>query len=143
MVQTAQQTNGAANGQEFPFGIDPRDFGLGRLQYDQALDHHRRMAHHDWKHQEHITHMHEMDEARARKEAADSELAARQWWLEPLNAFASVAGFCFWIVCWGYLILSFMLWLGEASARRDAQWCLNDVAKCEKAAGPDFKAVKP
>jgi Flp pilus assembly protein TadB len=137
MNEHVKTANGEAH--QFPFGIDPRDYGLGQLEYQRQLDHHRRMEHLHRESEEHRTHMHQMAEARAQKDAAEAERAARQWWLEPLNAFASVAGFCFWLVCWGYVILSVMLWLGEITAKRDAQWCLKDVAKCERIAKGETK----
>jgi hypothetical protein len=133
MQHEQKEANGHAH-EGFPYGIDPRQFGLSQFEYQQQLQHHRDMEHHNIQHEEHTRHMHAMDEARAARDYQEAERANREWWLEPLNAFASIAGFCFWIVCWGYVILSIMLWIGELSAKRDAQWCLKDVAKCERIA---------
>jgi len=124
MVQTAQKT-------DFPYGLDPRDYGLGRIEYDRALDHHRKMEHYDWLARERAQHDHEMAEARARKDAADAELAAKGWWLQPVNALFTLVGGAFWFACWFIIIGSVLLSISEWQQKRDAQWCLKDVAKCE------------
>lgn len=136
MVQT-DQTAQTAEG--FPYGIDPRDYGLGRLDYDRALRHHRQMEHSDRMAHEHTLHMNTMEEERARKAAADAELAARYWWLQPINSLFKWCGGAFWLAMWIILISSVLVSISEWQQKRDAQWCLKDVAKCEAIA----KGVKP
>lgn len=136
--EQTEQANGHAH-EGFPYGIDPRQYGLSQFEYQQQLRHHRDMEHHNVMHEQHDQHMKAMEWNRVERDRIAEEKAARDWWLEPVNAFCSVAGFCFWIVCWGYVILSVMLWIGEMSAKRDAQWCLSDVAKCERIAKGETK----
>jgi hypothetical protein len=133
MQHEQKEANGHAH-EGFPYGIDPRQYGLTQLDYQRQLAHHRDMEHHNIQAEEHRRHMNAMEESVAAREHYEAEIKAREYWMEPLSAFFSCAGFCFWIVCWGYLILSVMLWIGEATAKRDAQWCLKDVAKCERIA---------
>jgi hypothetical protein len=142
------QANGAAHaddqgqqqeGNGFPYGIDPRDFGLSQYEYQKQLEHHRQMEHYNIMNEKHedwrIEQQRKIEDARYH-EARNKD---REWWLEPLNAFFSCAGFCFWIVMWGYCIISVLASLAAWSAKTDAQWCLKDIAKCEQTAGPDFK----
>lgn len=124
MVQTAQAPN-------FPYGLDPRDYGLGRLDYDRALRHHREMEHGDRMAHEHALHQNTMAEEQARKAAADAELAAKYWWLQPINALFKYVGGAFWFACWFMIIASVMVSINEWQQKRDANWCLKDVAKCE------------
>lgn len=140
MVQTAQQNGAADHG--FPFGIDPRDFGLSKLEYDRTLDHHRRMEHLQAQQREHETHRHEMDEAQARERAANAELEARYYWLQPLNAFCKWFGGAFWVVVWAYAILSVMLAISNANKAADDRMkdvavkeCLANLDKCKSGLG--------
>lgn len=122
----------AANG--FPYGLDPRDFNVGPLEYQQALRHHREMETSNRKHEEHLQHMHIMAEETAKKAAADAELEAKYYWLQPITAFFRYCGGAFWFAFWVVMILLALISLNDWQAQRDAQWCLKDVAKCESIA---------
>lgn len=134
----AARRDGSDQGQ-FPYGIDPRGYGLSKLDYQQALDHHRTMQHYDIKAEQHEDWRIEQERIKAETAYHEQRNLDRQWWLEPLKAFGSISGFCFWAVCWFYLIGSILLSISEWSAKRDAQWCLKDVAKCERIAKGETK----
>lgn len=146
MVQTAQKTNGAAD-HGFPYGIDPRDYGLSKLEYDRVIDHQRRMAHLEAQQREAEQHRHEMAEARAREAAANAELEARYYWLQPVNEFCKWIGGAFWLAMWLYIILTFMVWIDNSNKAADAKVknaavvaCLADLEKCK--AGQNAALIK-
>lgn len=118
---TARLNNGQQQApQPFPFGIDPRSFGLNQIEYERALAHHRKMEHHDI-----------MREKHAERENIQLRIADRDWWLQPVNSFFQWIGGAFWLACWMYVIIIALAAVSSWSAQRDANWCLKDVAKCE------------
>lgn len=127
----AAHRDGSANGQ-FPYGIDPREYGMGKLDYQRALDHHRTMQHYDIKAEQH-------EDWRLQQAQIDADRERRKAWLEPLTAFCACAGFIFW--CWfGYAVLfHFLPNMAKIADQRSAQECLIDIAKCEAMAGPTWK----
>lgn len=129
----AEQMNGQTV-EGFPYGIDPRAYGLGKLEYADALRHHRTMEDSQRRHHEHEVHMNTMAEADARSAAAHAELEAKHWWLIPATGFAKcfggALGFAFWFLAMLLVVTTISSW----SDQRSAAWCIKDVAKCEQIA---------
>lgn len=155
MVQTAQMNgNGGASDQGdsgFPYGLDPRDFGLSRIEYDRALRHHRDMEHHQVMHEQHDRHMKAMEWNRAERERIDAEFELKNWWLQPLNSFCKWFGGAFWVVTWAYCILTVMVWISDVNKKADdrmkdaaVKTCLADLEKCKSGLGAGWmkEAVK-
>lgn len=108
---------------EFPYGVDPRAFGVGKYDYERILRRHRDAEHHNV-----------MIEQQAERDLIAEREAERDWWLRPLCAFFKWSGGAFWLVAWGYVILMALISFQQWSQERDAQWCLKDKAKCERIA---------
>lgn len=137
-MQTADPTD-RPPGPQWPYGIDPRQYGLGKLDYQEALRHHRSMEDSARRLHESQVHSNEMAEADAKRAAAEAELAARQWYLQPICSLFKWFGGACWIVMWFYVIGSILLSISEWQAKRDANWCLKDIAKCERISKGEFK----
>lgn len=129
-MQQHEQTE--ANGHEFPYGIDPRQYGLNKWEYQRQLEHHRTMEHHNIMTEKH-------EDWRLEQERIKADRERRNAWLEPLTAFCYCAGFVFW--CWfGYAVMfHFLPNAAKLADQRSAQECLIDIAKCETKAGPTWK----
>lgn len=106
---------------EFPYGLDPRAYGLNKWDYQSALREHRAAEHRDV-----------MAEHRER-DRVDAEMRARRRaeWIDPIKAFSMFAGFLFWCFVWFHVFFTVLPNIGRAIDRVDAQTCLADLAKCE------------
>jgi hypothetical protein len=131
-------------GEGFPYGIDPRTYGLSQLEYQRQLDHHRRMEHHDVMHEQHDRHMKAMEWNRAEQDRIAAIEEERAWWLRPLCEACKWFGGAFWLVVWYFLITGFLAWISLSAIKADLatmQKCLDDPAKCADTvkAGPKLR----
>lgn len=133
MEQTTQPADG------FPYGIDPRQYGLGPLEYDQALRYHREREHSLVMREQRDAHDKAMEWNRAEQDRIAAETELKDWFFGPINSFCKWLGGAFWLVVWAYLIGGLLISLSNWSAERDAKWCLKDVAKCERISKGDFQ----
>ncbi len=141
MVQTAQKTNGAAD-PRFPFGIDPRYYGLSKLEYDRSIEHHRQMEHHAVMQEQSDRHSKAMEWNRVERERIAELRAAKNWWLEPLNAACKWCGGAFWCVVWFWVIVSVSSAISDANkatnerlAKAAITSCLADLDACKRGVG--------
>lgn len=122
----------------WPYGIDPNTF-REEWQYERALNHHRQMAHFDILNEKHEDWRIEQQRIIEKTRYHDARNKDREWWMEPICAFFSLTGGALSLAFWLYCIASIFIWIGSWQIKNDAQWCLKDIAACERNAGPDFK----
>lgn len=115
---TTQQQQGTS---QWPYGIDPRQFGLSKHEYHDALRFHREMEHYDV-----------MAEKRE-QDRIQSEHDDHVWrtWTEPLTAFCYFAGTIFWCFLWWHIFFTALPNMGRAVDRIDAANCLKDLPACQ------------
>lgn len=108
----------------------------------RSIEHHRQMEHHAVMQEQSDRHSKAMEWNRVERERIAELRAAKNWWLEPLNAACKWCGGAFWCVVWFWVIVSVSSAISDANkatnerlAKAAITSCLADLDACKRGVG--------